>query len=203
MRPAPSNGVSQEESGGSQASRSGLVYRRARIPLSEFAVIQALFALGRPNLTDSCICRLPWATSSVATKSLRPSGRVAWARCTARAIPSSTAKPPSRFFLPLWRKIPNGWRDSSAKRSCAGGIQSLEYRAHLRGRGIGRRPWAGDGGGACGPFLRGTGSASGDAAPEFWSQLRRLLYTIPSWEAKVRIPGEAFTHTRATTTEAV
>jgi len=41
--------------------------------------------------------------------------------------------------------------------------QSSEYRVHLRGRGIGRRPWAGDGVSAWDPLLIGTGAVSGDA----------------------------------------
>jgi hypothetical protein len=49
----------------------------------------------------------------------------------------------------------------------------------------------------------GTGATSGDAELKLWLQLRRLLYTTLSWEAKVELPGEAFTHTYATTTEAV
>ena len=52
-----------------------------------------------------------------------------------------------------------------ARSEGAGGPQSFEYRAHLRGRGIGRRPWAGDGVGAWSPLLMGTGAATGDALP--------------------------------------
>ena len=37
---------------------------------------------------------------------------------------------------------------------------------------------------------------------KLWSQLRRLMYTTPSWEAKVEFPGEALTHAYATTMEA-
>jgi transposase len=36
-----------------------------------------------------------------------------------------------------------------------------------------------------------------------WSQPKRLLYTTPTREAKREIPGEAFTHPHAATTETI